>query len=266
MDIEIIEEEDNSAIQAGVSQNIDAINGGSTLFPVSGVWGIVQRLHSEDVSADIKATSGIEYRHIKVRSLAWVGADTTRAFGERDLPAVGVKVFVLFPDGLNVPSTAFALCSVVDTVWGMKKATDELAVSGKERIYKKITQAGWTIEYDKDTGDYSFISNDSPVIEIHAKDSDGSVSVKSGSSEFAIDASGNITVTKNGGEIKIDSNGVVSLSKAGAKIEITSTGAINVTPFAGQAVVLNGGIQNVNNLPACLFTGAPHGTNIGAKA
>ena len=46
-----------------------------------------------------------------------------------------------------------------------------------------------------------------------------------------------------------------------AKMELKSSGAINITPAAGQNVTLAGGTQICNNLPACLLTGAPHGTN-----
>jgi len=61
--------------------------------------------------------------------------------------------------------------------------------------------------------------------------------------------------------IGADSGAVVEVTSSGATIEVTGTGAIKVTPAAGQNVVLNNGVQNCNNLPSCIMTGAPHGTN-----
>ena len=146
-----------------------------------------------------------------------------------------------------------------------------------------VTEAGWTITYDKDTGDYLFTSNTSPVIEIYAKNSDGSLSVKSGSTQIQIDSSGQVIASANGGQLKIDSSGQVIASanggqlkidssgqviasRNGATLTITSLGGMTLTPAPGQAIVLNNGVQNVNNLPVCIFSGALHGTTIGAKA
>lgn len=50
-----------------------------------------------------------------------------------------------------------------------------------------------------------------------------------------------------------------------ARIDLKSSGAINITPAAGQNVTLANGTQICNNLPTCLLTGAPHGTNPSVK-
>lgn len=270
MDIEIIEDSGINR-QTGILQNVESINKASALLPLVGVWGIVQRVHSEDVSIDVKSTVGLEYRHIKVRSLAWVGVNDDRAFGERDIPPVGAKVFVLFPDGVDSPDTAFALCSVIDTMWTMKKSKDNLAVANKERERKIVTEIGWTITYDKDTGDV-VIENDGNKTRITVKKSDGTIKVEA-AGDVDLNSDGNITADPSGdvdikptGNVTIQPSGTVSVTSKGATISITSLGGINVTPATGQAIVLNNGVQNVNNLPVCLFSGAVHGTNIGAKA
>ncbi len=50
-------------------------------------------------------------------------------------------------------------------------------------------------------------------------------------------------------------------AKGAFVVEVTNEGAVSITPGAGQNVVLNNGVQNCNNLPSCIMTGAPHGTN-----
>ncbi len=120
---------------------------------IGGIWGIVTKQNSADVTVDVKMRNGIELRHIKVRSLEWSGYNSSRAFGERDLPPLDSKVFIMLPDGPDNLDTAFVLCSVIDTVWEVgEKAKEELAVSGKEREKLRITEAGVKETYNKDTG------------------------------------------------------------------------------------------------------------------
>lgn len=194
---------------------------------LAGLWGIVVKANSDDVTVDVKLRNGIEIRRVKVRSLEWSGYNSNRGFGERDLPPVGSKVFILLPDGEDVLDTAFVICSVVDTVWETgEKAKAELAVSSKEREALRITEQGWKAKRDKDTGDI--------VIE---------------NSKTGVDK---ITVTIS------NSDGQMSVESKGAKIEITNAGAINVVPATGQNIVLNNGAQGANDLPSCLFSGALH--------
>jgi len=128
---------------------------------LAGLWGIVVKANSDDVTVDVKLRNGIEIRRVKVRSLEWSGYNSNRGFGERDLPPVGSKVFILLPDGEDVLDTAFVICSVVDTVWETgEKAKAELAVSSKEREALRITEQGWQIKRDKDTGDVVIETSD----------------------------------------------------------------------------------------------------------
>jgi uncharacterized protein involved in type VI secretion and phage assembly len=60
----------------------------------------------------------------------------------------------------------------------------------------------------------------------------------------------------NGNKITLDTNGATVEDKNQNKIEMTAS-AINIFPSA-QCNLGNAAINMVNNLPACLFTGAPH--------
>ncbi len=60
----------------------------------------------------------------------------------------------------------------------------------------------------------------------------------------------------NGNSILLDKNGVLVEDKNQNRIEMTAS-AINIYP-ASQCNLGNAAINLVNNLPACLFTGAPH--------
>lgn len=142
---------------------------------IGGIWGIVKKQNSEDVTVNVEMRNGIELRHIKIRSLEWSGYNTTRAFGERDLPPLDSKVFIMLPDGPDNLDTGFVFCSVIDTVWEVgEKAKEELAVSGKEREYLRITESGAKKTYNKDTGAYLLEINGAEV-EITAA---GDVNVK----------------------------------------------------------------------------------------
>ena len=120
---------------------------------IGGIWSIVTKQNSADITVDVKMRNGIELRHIKVRSLEWSGYNSERAFGERDLPPLDSKVFIMLPDGPDILDTAFVLCGVIDTVWEVgEEAKKELAVSGKAREKLRITEAGVKETYNKDTG------------------------------------------------------------------------------------------------------------------
>ncbi|MER2623289.1 MAG: phage baseplate assembly protein V [Accumulibacter sp.] len=65
-----------------------------------------------------------------------------------------------------------------------------------------------------------------------------------------------ITDGANGNSISMDKNGAIIEDKNQNRIEMTAS-AINIYP-ASQCNLGSAAINMVNNLPACLFTGAPH--------
>lgn len=221
-------------------------------YDAIGMWGIVTQADSEKVTADVRLRSGVELRGLKVRSLQWSGYNVDRAFGERDLPPAGSKVFVLFPEGIGGTEDPFILCSVIDTVWEVgEKAKEELAVSGKEREALKITEQGWKVKRNKDTGDV--------VIENSKTGADKvTVTVNNSNGQATIESKGAKIEITSAGAINIESGDVVNIKSAAGK-------AINVTPGAAGNIVLNKGVQNCNNFPTCIMTGAPHGTNLQVK-
>jgi hypothetical protein len=99
-----------------------------------------------------------------------------------------------------------------------------------------------------------FVSNDG----IKITDAKNSNSIEMAASGVTItDGASAVTVKdKNGNQIVMDASGVTVDDKNGNKIEM-SAAAINILPAVG--CNLGGAAANmVNNLPACLFTGAPH--------
>ena len=78
---------------------------------------------------------------------------------------------------------------------------------------------------------------------------------KNGNS-VTLDQSGTVVEDTNSNKITMDKNGTVIEDKNQNQIEMSAS-AINILP----AVAVQPGeraINMVNNLPACLFTGAPH--------
>jgi uncharacterized protein involved in type VI secretion and phage assembly len=71
-----------------------------------------------------------------------------------------------------------------------------------------------------------------------------------------MDKEGIAIVDANQNKVTLDSNGVLIEDKSQNKIEMTSS-AINILP-AVQINLGSAAINPVNNLPACLFSGAPH--------
>lgn len=209
--------------------------------PLSATWGKVEKAHSKDNTVDVLLASGISLKHVDVRSLEWAGANSSRGYGERDLPPEDSIVLVLFIDGII--DSAFVLCSAL-TVLGdpSEKQKAELLVSGKEREKLRISEAGWKETYDKDTGDLTLENLDNPQMTVKLDRSGNKIEAQIGNEKLVV-----------GSENKLTANG--------ATIEITGAGGINVSPFAGQSVTLASGVQTCNNLPACLLSGAPHWTN-----
>ena len=182
-------------IQSSSIKQKKGFNKSSLASFMGGIWGIVKKLNSEDVTVDVEMRNGIELRHIKVRSLEWAGHNSNRAFGERDLPPLDSKVFIMLPDGPDNLDTAFVFCSVIDTVWEIgEKAREELALSGKNREYLRINEVGWKFNYDKDTGDLTIESpevTDKIIVNLDRTNKKAKVSV------------GNIEVEINNGQVNI---------------------------------------------------------------
>jgi uncharacterized protein involved in type VI secretion and phage assembly len=97
-------------------------------------------------------------------------------------------------------------------------------------------------------------------IEMEDKDSDEVfiITYNDGSKTNVVtmDKNGIAIVDANQNKVTLDSNGAVIEDKSQNKIEMTSS-AINILP-AVQVNLGSAAVNPCNNLPACLFSGAPH--------
>lgn len=155
--------------------------------PLFCMWGKVTDTHSEDITADVALETGIQLRHVQVRSMEWSGANEDRGFGERDLPPEGSKVLLLFPRG-DIEK-AIVLCSTLDTVWEVgEKQKEQFGETGKEREYKKVNEVGWIETYDKDSGDFKLesSSDDTNQIVISIDRSNEKVTVSVGDTNLEV--------------------------------------------------------------------------------
>jgi uncharacterized protein involved in type VI secretion and phage assembly len=105
-------------------------------------------------------------------------------------------------------------------------------------------------------------------IEMEDKDSEEVfiITYKDGSKTNVVtmDKNGIAIVDANQNKVTLDSNGAVIEDKSQNKIEMTSS-AINILP-AVQIKLGSAAVNPVNNLPACLFSGAPHALDLKGHA
>lgn len=194
-----------------------------------GMWGIVESVYSEDVTVDVRMRNSIVIQRIPVSTREWVGYNDDRAFGERNLPPVGCKVFVVFPDGVDNPDTSFVLCSTVDLVWEIgEELKVELAVSGKERERLTITEAGMKFKENKDTGDLTLENSltGEDKISIFVDNTNKKIEAAVGTKKLTL-----------GTANKLEANGAV--------LEITNDGTINATPASGKIINLAGNTKTL---------------------
>lgn len=85
---------------------------------------------------------------------------------------------------------------------------------------------------------------------------DGILSEDKNGNKIMMSQNGTVIEDKNGNKITMGQNGTLVEDKNSNKIELTAS-AINIFP-AVQCNLGNAAINMVNNLPACLFSGAPH--------
>jgi hypothetical protein len=123
-----------------------------------GEWGRVELLHSEDNSVDVFLDIGIYLKRVPVSSREWVvpGRDADKDYdsGERNLPPVQARVYIMMPTGTY--DDCFVLCSGFPTIEQPKPYMEK----DKERIKERITPSGWHITDDYVTGSHKAVSLD----------------------------------------------------------------------------------------------------------
>jgi len=176
------------------------------------------------------------------------------------IPEVEATVWVEFEAGdLDYPVW-------VGTFWGKPGGASEVPkpTDAQSPPTRKIirTVKGSSIEIEDKDGEEVFIIqyNDGSKQNTVTMNKDG-ILIKDAkddndSNKITLDANGTTFEDKNKNKITLNQSGVVIEDKNQNKIEMTAS-AINIFP----AVACNLGsaaVNMVNNLPACLFTGAPH--------
>ena len=124
-----------------------------------GEWGRVEAAHSGDNTIDVFLASGVYLERVPVASREWVvsGRESGRDWnsGERDLPPVHARVFVLMPslsfdDCFALPFSGF---STIDQ-------TAPFLARGEEGSRERITPSGWRVTDDRVNGSYGAVSPD----------------------------------------------------------------------------------------------------------
>jgi hypothetical protein len=123
-----------------------------------GEWGRVELLNSEDNSVDVFLDIGVYQKRVPVSSQEWVvpgeDADKESDSGERNLPPIHARVFIMMPTGTY--DDCFVLCSGFSTI----EQTKPYMEKDKEGIKERITPSGWHITDDYVTGSHKSVSLD----------------------------------------------------------------------------------------------------------
>lgn len=147
--------------QSSALKNKKAFNVSSYSNALYAGWGRVIKAYSNDCTIDLEMASGTFLTHIPIRSVEWAGSNSI-GFGERDLPPIGCRVLMVFPDGMI--ENAFVLCSALEVLGDVgKKHKIELLASGKETEYLRIREGGLKETYDKSTGEWKIEVNNATI-------------------------------------------------------------------------------------------------------
>lgn len=172
---------------------------------LAAIWGKVIDIR-DYCYVDVLLVNGIKLQSVPVASQGFVKKGTknepNRATGSKNIPQVGSKVLIIFPDG--IVENALVLCSGFDVLQDWQ--TSELIKQGEESIEIDISDFGWKKSEDKDTGKYAFESPDgNNKVTIIYDLANTSITI-----EQKIDASHTNKITMNSSGVKVeDKNGNV---------------------------------------------------------
>lgn len=121
----------------------------SSFYTVYGIEATVTGVHGEDHSVDVTLESGVVVPRVKVMSKSPIGENDTRGFGERNLPMIGSRVYVSFPNGPDRPDRGVVTAAFFQR---SELLRETLLVDGEEHITRKITEDGLDISHNRDTG------------------------------------------------------------------------------------------------------------------
>lgn len=129
-----------------------------------GVWGVVEEVNSKLNQVNVTTNRGLKFIGIPVISNEWVLTKDDYVPSSRNLPPVGATVFVLMPN--KTVSGAFVLCSgflARETTEQVLFAKNDSELEEKNNTKERITQGGWNITEEYDTGIINFKSKDENI-------------------------------------------------------------------------------------------------------
>ena len=172
------------------------------------------------------------------------------------IPEVDATVWVEFEAGnLDYPIW-------VGTFWGKPGGASEAPKPADEQSppTRKIirTLKGSSIEIEDKDGEEVFIIqyNDGDKKNTVTMNKDGIAVEDANENKMTLDADGVKIEDANANKITMDSSGIVIQDKNQNKVEMSAS-TINIFPNVA-CNLGSAAVNMVNNLPACLFTGAPH--------
>ena len=195
-----------------------------------GVWGVVDEVNSKLNQVNVTTNRGLNFIGIPVVSNEWVISKDDYVPSSRNLPPVGATVFVLMPN--KTVSGAFVLCSgflARETTEQVLFAKNDSELEEKNNTKERITQGGWNITENYDSGIVNFISREENIkLSINSEEEvslemwNTTLSIKE--DELKISALENeITITSNGVTLKpkklvIESEGDIEFKCTNSKL------------------------------------------------
>jgi hypothetical protein len=204
---------------------------------------VSSRLHA----VDVRLENGREIYAARVLTKEWVVDSESPVTGRRDLPPVGARVLVMFPEGQGRPEFAYVLGSLLFA----NADTPHLPFVEKDKENEEYERspAGWTETINRETGridiqhDGGIMVTVDPETGLTVTDQHGNTVTTADTGVNIGDANGNTVGMASGGITIEDANGnQVVMDAAGVKLK---TG--DASPW----------LPNI--IPTCPFTGAPHG-------
>ena len=266
-----------------------------------GAWGSVKSANSDDNTVDVYLDTGMLVKRVPVASKEWVifGDDVEKDFntGERDLPPVQARVFVL------MPTFTFADCFVAPFSGfnnSDRNISSPFLEDDKKKIKERITPGGWHITDDYVTGSHKSVSPDKKTSleidygteeepkednsefhlnifdEVNLEHIKGkSCTLKVFDTEWVIEP-GKVTMRPKETTIDVDGNVILKTSgnttiEADGNIDINAVGSVSIDAPQKQ---ISGGTLQVDGIvspsgsgpfcgiPNCMFRGAQHIGNV----
>jgi hypothetical protein len=182
----------------------------------------------------VELANGLKLRNVPVCSSRWVKSGTTKsedeATGRKDLPGIGAKVLLAFPDGV-IDNPIILPISGFDILKNDQKAT--ILKEDEHDIIVDVDEYGWKYTFDKSTGEITYESPDVDsgnkfllTLDVEGKSIVVQHQYSTGATDKNVitsDENGVSIVDSNGNEFVLSSSGVSITDKNGNTIVGSST-------------------------------------------